>query len=1429
MPAAPSSPRGGHGSPDGPGPARPHGARPRATARVGVGPARGHPGVGRRRVQPTRGPPGLAGDGRALPDPERERLEPLLGLDLSTVRVHAGPPAESLAATHRAHALAYGSHVVLGRSAQRAGRHARTRLLAHELTHVGQQAAAAPSRGDARFDHPPRGPPVPDPALSHVRAPLAVQRLPDDDDSILPAFVYDAAGAVGGAGSFALETALETGGAAVDFALESAASVVEYLAPGLLDFLRGGALTQLGEMFCSGIDTLLGGLFSALGEVDFMSAIETTFTDLAAGVRGVQSALGGAARSAIGFLLEPLVRALQQWGGPLIDTIQSVSDSINGFLSGMWENIGVPVLDFLETVGGEIWATFTGFVGWIWDLTAPLRNTAERAWTWLLEQFDLAWDSTSGVRTWLAELAADAWAGFLETIEPIREPLMVAAGVLLLLSPLGPIVVLTEVVPPLWEKLTWLWNNWNSEDILVRAQDVLREDILPGVIGLVGGVAAALGGAASWLAGVVASLGGAMSGVLGAFGASRCLRAVTTYLDGVADQFDRLAAWAKSGFAGLKEALLAVFDALVALFQPILDFLVRLAMVVVNPFLLPVAIAAGVWLLCPEELKPPVINFVLDLLIAAIAGFPAFLTGLGPLASVMKAGVLGFLRHLRSEEVGDQLRIDASNKIANLAAGGGLQFIAGLALGLVHGLIDGIIDPFRLIFLIAKAIGLGVAAVARAVGPFMLAHLPGLATGVASSRESVTAAVGPSAAAGPAATASAPAAEAPSTAPVSAPVSSVEGSIPEARGPPVAPPAVTAGAPAAQQPAAEELVAPAPGDLTDAQIVAGLSPGTLAEAAAGGAEPVVDEAALEGEMRGEVQTEGATVGGLARLLGGVWDAILAGAENLGARAAGALLEHIMLPDFQLGRKIGFVAGFVLLQALIIYFTAGTYSALKIAEGPTRQLVIYLLRFLDLGGELFAVLGRALRPLRGPLLAGLGAARGFLGRFRFARGLVERVERLAARLFGFADEGARAARESGEAAPGRLAGEAGEAAPGSLAGEAGERAPGRAAGEAGERAPVRAADDLGEGGLRAVDEPGVPTVRDDALRATQQGAALVEARGIAELNDALGTPVALVLPQLMALKRQFRWIDTFTARMLAPGVYRLELVASPGIPVDEHYTPGAISIEELRGQLPGVVIDARSPLRMRALEFLNELPPTQREEIIAALRRLDPDEAGRLLREIGRLDNAEDIADALLARQRRAAGIIDEAAEGPVSQTPHEAAFATPEGAAVEPGATIIEPVTRRVNPERIRAGRRALRDRMRQPGWANDPTDWNAHHIIPVELQDHAVFDALTSTRQGWNHHDPLVNGIALPTNPAAATRSGLPVHQVTPDMLRADAPPGVIRDLQGHPNVNRDVKAMLDALEPHLGDPVRLRQEVLRIRDALRNQILTGGRPVLF
>lgn len=85
----------------------------------------------------------LAVPGQPLDPATRDFLEPRFGYDFSKVRVHSGATAERSAHDVSAHAYTAGHNVVFGADRFEPGTHEGRRLLAHELTHVVQQAGVA--------------------------------------------------------------------------------------------------------------------------------------------------------------------------------------------------------------------------------------------------------------------------------------------------------------------------------------------------------------------------------------------------------------------------------------------------------------------------------------------------------------------------------------------------------------------------------------------------------------------------------------------------------------------------------------------------------------------------------------------------------------------------------------------------------------------------------------------------------------------------------------------------------------------------------------------------------------------------------------------------------------------------------------------------------------------------------------------------------------------------------------------------------------------------------------------------------------------------------------------------------------------------------------------------------------------------------------
>jgi hypothetical protein len=88
----------------------------------------------------------LRGGGRPLGGTERAFFEPRFGHDFGGVRVHTGAAASSAAEAIRARAFTMGRDIVFRAGHYRPDTQAGRRLLAHELTHVVQQAGTGPER-----------------------------------------------------------------------------------------------------------------------------------------------------------------------------------------------------------------------------------------------------------------------------------------------------------------------------------------------------------------------------------------------------------------------------------------------------------------------------------------------------------------------------------------------------------------------------------------------------------------------------------------------------------------------------------------------------------------------------------------------------------------------------------------------------------------------------------------------------------------------------------------------------------------------------------------------------------------------------------------------------------------------------------------------------------------------------------------------------------------------------------------------------------------------------------------------------------------------------------------------------------------------------------------------------------------------------------
>ncbi len=915
----------------------------------------------------------LRSGGSPLAPETREFFEARFGRDFSGTRIHTDARSAEVARSLNARAFAVGNHIGFAAGEFVPGTESGRRLIAHELTHVVQQGAAT---SVARHDTAKRSvsnessTSRPMPVQQHTDSAL-VQRQTEEDEE--PDFLDRTLSFLGG----------------------SIESAIEWAAPNALQFFREGIGPRLTRLLCDGVDTFVARILSGFELRDVVGGIAGSFRSAREGVGVFLGDIRSSASEMLGSILEPVVVAIQEYGLPFIGRLQGFIQGVQEKVNQIWQTVGRPVADFLTAAGSEVWNTITSLADWVWDVTEPIRDLGTRAWNWVKAQFNLAWESSAGAREWIVEKASAFWETVTRTLQPIMGPLRVIGGVFLLFSPLGPFIVLNEVILPLWERLRWLWNNWNATDVLVRAREILHEDIIPSVIRISAVAAGAMANAATWLSGLTASLSGSFEGLQTALGVNGCVRSFQRVMNFIARQFHALADWARNDFTGLVNALSEAFRAVVAFLEPILDFLGQLILTVANPLRIPVLFARALWGLVPERLKPPIATFVIEVLYTFLLGFPAFL-GLGPLGTLLKRSALGFLNRFRGQDQETvQLRVQVANRIAELV-GGSARLLAGYSWGLLRGIWSGLVEPFEIIALLIRVVsGLNrllhstfqrvfgetpLAAVGRSIAP------PSLAPSSPPAISSSTVDSG----------GSQPAPSTRSTDDLQ--IAGMQRDEVEA--------SLLNAALDAQEGSEEvggnlDAAAPARAEQTPAPP----SPETMQSIGAAAASMEGAEAEWRSGQEQASSRDVANETGLFNILWQAWDRLVTGAAGLGRRMANAFLEFIGLPDFQVGNRVGFVAGMVLFEIVLALLTAGGSAALNALKWPLRMLV----RLLDLGGEIFGVLTRVVGPLLRPMMGFLASMASYVSRLPGMRAIVRRVESALRPILRYADEAASAGR------------------------------------------------------------------------------------------------------------------------------------------------------------------------------------------------------------------------------------------------------------------------------------------------------------------------------------------------------------------------------------------------------------------------------------
>jgi phage-related protein len=538
--------------------------------------------------------------GDPLPSSVLAQLETSLDVPLGLVRVHSDSRTRTVVDGSGARAFTYGLHIYLGSQASASD----LALMAHEITHVIQQQGrpvlqmySAATTGDA-FEH----------EAHHVAG--AVQQGQRATVSRRTA----------GARPQAFWPVSQI----VDWIEDRAWDLVNHFAPDLVPIIRQGPLEWLKEKISHAVDSIVNTLMAPVRAITgLVSSLRGHFANLLAWLRDAAAKIARGDCSSITEAAHKIHEVFMGIASPIIDRIKSLATRVSNFFGGLWDRFGAPVWNFLRRVGGWVWDKIQSFGRWLWDITAPIRRALARAWRWIKNKLGIGEgpEGQNGILQWIQRKAQSAWDNYiLPFIERFKRPLLVIGGILLMLSPAGPIIAIGAIAYGVIRGVQAIRQYFGTRGGIVNGRNILQNEIIPGIVSTINRVAAFLREKAQFLADKLNSIVGGLGNAAGAV-AGTIIGFIARGLTWLAERFGELVNWVMDHVMSFVTWVGSVLQRLVTFLQPVLDFLRRVAAVVRNILRLPYEFGARIWNAIPACIRDPFIDFFIPLILRQIPFF----------------------------------------------------------------------------------------------------------------------------------------------------------------------------------------------------------------------------------------------------------------------------------------------------------------------------------------------------------------------------------------------------------------------------------------------------------------------------------------------------------------------------------------------------------------------------------------------------------------------------------------------------------------------------------------------------------------------------------------------------------------------------------------------------------------------------------------
>jgi hypothetical protein len=574
----------------------------------------------------------LAGPGEPLPVDVRARLEAGFGADLGDVRVHGGETAAHLALAHGARAFAYGNHVVLGEKASPRD----LGLMAHEVAHVLQQRGA--------------------PAVQRCSGGACTcgacgSRSGYEDEAAR------ASQAVTSGGSFTVTG--QTTGAQAQHEDEDEGwlegkiwGLLESHAPDLVPIIRrgpAGVLDWVKDKVTGAVRSFFDTMMAPVRAIAGTGAwLHGHFAPLLAWMQEAAAKIAQNDCKPISDAIQKIEDLAAKVITPVVEKLQEIAGKVGDFFKGLWDKFGSPVWEFIKKYAGQQWDQLQKLGEWIWDKTAPVRRLASRAWTWLKNKIGIGEgpEGQNGILQWIQGKATVAWDWVQAKIEPYKKQITavatVVAGILVMVSPAGPVILAGAAIYGVIQGIRWLRTNLAGGNAIVRARAYAQTVLIPQVMGAIGKMTAAVTRMATSVSGKLGEFAAGLGQVVGA-AASTALQFLVDAAQWLAQKAVDLAAWATEKLTGLAKWIETGLERLRAFLQPLLDFFAKVGNLLIDIYGLPILLAGSLWKKIPACIRDPFVDWIIPLILRQIDIFKE-LVGTPEAWQKTKADVMNIIR-----------------------------------------------------------------------------------------------------------------------------------------------------------------------------------------------------------------------------------------------------------------------------------------------------------------------------------------------------------------------------------------------------------------------------------------------------------------------------------------------------------------------------------------------------------------------------------------------------------------------------------------------------------------------------------------------------------------------------------------------------------------------------------------------------------------